>query len=183
MTGLPHHQLHQEVQDAKVAFCDRCGGALALRPVAPEGKSHLVCGRCGFIAYQNPKVVACAIPERGGRIYLIKRGIEPGLGKWTFPGGYVDLGEPVTEAALREIREEINLKIVLDGLVGVYSYPGVASVIVVYRATVPDGEPEPTPGIEVQAVKAYAPEDIPWHDLAFKSTTEALHAWLKGVSG
>ena len=161
-----------------MAFCDRCGGALTPRSVAPEGKTHLVCERCGFIAYQNPKVVACAIPERGGRIYLIKRGIEPGLGKWTFPGGYVDLGESVTEAALREVREEIHLEIVLDGLVGVYSYPGVASVIVVYRATVPDGVPEPTPGIEVQAVRAYAPADIPWNDLAFKSTTEALRDWL-----
>lgn len=164
-----------------MAFCDRCGGPLRIRVVAPEGKRHLVCGTCGFIAYQNPKVVACAIPERNGRIYLIKRGIEPGLGKWTFPGGYVDLGEPVTEAALREIREEIHLKIVLDGLMGVYSYAGAASVIIVYRATVPESEPEPTPGIEVQEVRAYAPGEIPWHDLAFISTTEALRDWLKGV--
>lgn len=178
MSDEPHHQFHQAAHDAAMAYCDRCGGPLASRAVAPEGKVHLVCPRCGYVAYQNPKVVACAIPERGGRIYLIKRGIEPGLGKWTFPGGYVDLGEPVTEAALREIREEIELNIVLAGLVGVYSYPGVASVIIVYRATVPDGEPEPKAGIEVQAVKAYAPEDIPWQDLAFKSTTEALRDWL-----
>lgn len=126
--------------------------------------------------YLNPKVVAGAIPVSNGRILLVRRNIEPSKGKWTFPGGFVDWGESVQAAALREALEETGLTIVLDGLVGVYSYPGVPVVIVVYRAKVIGGRF--IPNHEIAELAWVTPEEIPWEDLAFPSTRDALKDWL-----
>jgi ADP-ribose pyrophosphatase YjhB (NUDIX family) len=125
----------------------------------------------------NPKVVAGAVPKQEGRIWLVRRSIEPSWGSWTFPGGYVDLGEQVSDAAIRETYEETLLKIRLDGLLNVYSYANVGIVLVVYRATVIGGVPGVTP--ESQEVKSFAFEDIPWTRLAFPSTRDALSDYVK----
>ncbi|HWN54863.1 MAG TPA: NUDIX domain-containing protein, partial [Methylomirabilota bacterium] len=99
-------------------------------------------------------------------------------GKWTYPGGFVDWGEAVEAAAVRETREETGLEVELDGLLGVYSYPGTPIVIVVYRARVIGGEVRTC--WENDCVEWVAPDDIPWEQLAFPSTTEALRAFLNG---
>ena len=78
---------------------------------------------CGFVFYLHPKLVAITIPVRDGRVLLTRRAIEPALGLWTFPGGYVDWGEDLVTAAQREMREEVGLDLAPDGLVGIYSYP------------------------------------------------------------
>jgi len=106
----------------------------ATEPVRP------VCTRCGFVFYLDPKIaVGTIIRTESGRIVLVRRAIEPGYGKWVFPGGYVDRGEPLTSAAIREAREECGLEVRLDSLVNIYSYPGRAPVIVVYAATAISG--------------------------------------------
>ena len=113
------------------------------------------------------------------RLVLVRRAIEPGYGKWVFPGGYVDRGEPLTVAAIREAREECGLDVRLDGLVNVYSYPGRAPVIVVYAATAIGGRLEvDDEGLEAAEVK---PNAIPWDELAFRSTHEALRDYLAGL--
>ncbi len=162
-------------------FCPLCGGGLARQVVPPDGRPEAVCGRCGFVFYLNPKLVACTLPCRDGRVLLIRRAHEPARGKWTFPGGFVDWGEAVAAAARRETREEVSVEVRLDGLHGVYSYPGVPVVIVVYLATITAGEPAAGP--EVLETALVSPAEIPWDELAFPSTADALRDWVASLSG
>ena len=104
-------------------FCPKCGRELALRSLKDGEPPRLVCVGCDFVFYLDPKVAACTICMVDGGVVLLKRAIEPALGKWVFPGGFVDRGEPVHEAAVRETLEEVNLKVSLTGILDVYSFP------------------------------------------------------------
>ena len=110
---------------------------------------------------------------------LVRRAIEPGYGRWVFPGGYVDRGEVVSVAAVREAREEAGLEIRLDGLVSIYSYAGRAPVIIVYAATPTGGELQHDD--ESLEIRTFTEADIPWDELAFRSTREALRDYYAGV--
>jgi ADP-ribose pyrophosphatase YjhB (NUDIX family) len=178
MHDRSHHQWLQHPADSGWAkFCPRCGVRLEERYLESEHHIRKICPGCDFIFYLNPKVVAAAVPRQDERIWLVRRNIEPSWGSWTFPGGYVDLGECVSDAAVRETFEETMLKVKLDGLLNVYSYADVGVVLVVYRATVIGGAAETTP--ESQEVRAFRLDDIPWQKLAFPSTREALVDYLK----
>lgn len=170
----PHSHLLLTPEAAR--FCPLCGGPLVRGPVPPEGRPELICTVCAFVFYLNHKVVAGTIPVEDGRVLLTRRAIHPGYGKWTFPGGFVDWGEPVEAAAVRETFEETGLRVALDGLVGVYSYPGTALVIVVYQASVTGGTL--TGCHENDRVEWVPPADIPWEELAFPSTQAALRDFL-----
>jgi ADP-ribose pyrophosphatase YjhB (NUDIX family) len=158
-----------------VRFCPLCGASLAREPVPPDQREQWVCSACRFVVYLNPKVVAGTIPEQDGRVLLTRRSINPGRGLWTFPGGFVDYGETATDAAVRETLEETGLSVELTGLHNVYSFAG-GPIIVVYRARVTGGTL--TPCDENDALEWVKPEDIPWDDLAFPSTREALREWI-----
>ena len=108
---------------------------------------------------------------------LLKRSIEPALGKWVFPGGFVDRGEAVPEAAVRETHEEVGLRVALTGVLDVYSFPQYEVVVVVYAAEVVGGSLEAKD--ECLDARAFAPETIPWDDLAFDSTRAALKDYLR----
>jgi len=164
-----------------VRFCPLCGGGLERRPVGPDRKIEMVCARCEFIYYLNQKVVAGTIPLEGDCILLTRRAIHPAHGKWTFPGGYVDWGETVEAAALRETWEETGLTVELGGLIGVYSYPAAPVVIVVYGARVLEGTL--TLCHENDRLEWVAPADIPWPELAFPSTEAALRDFLPRWAG
>jgi len=161
------------------SHCPMCGGDLEPRSLRPHEPERLVCVRCGFIFYLDPKVaVGTIIRDERNHLLFLRRAIEPGYGRWVFPGGYVDRGEEVHVAALREAREEAGLEIRLDYLINVYSYPGRAPVIIVYAATVVSGDllwdDESLEG------RFFAPEEIPWDELAFRSTYQALREYLGG---
>jgi ADP-ribose pyrophosphatase YjhB (NUDIX family) len=158
-----------------VRFCPLCGALLAREAVPPDQREQAVCSRCRFVFYLNPKVVAGTIPEQDGRVLLTRRSINPGRGLWTYPGGFVDYGETVSDAAVRETLEETGLHVELSSLLNVYSLPG-APVIVVYRARVTGGTL--TPCAENDLLEWVAPAAIPWEALAFPSTREALREWL-----
>mgnify|MGYP001141998994 CR=1 FL=1 len=165
------------VHDAPFRFCPPCGGPLESRLLKGDDRPRLVCGACGFIFYLDPKLaVGTVIADDRKQIVLIKRASEPGYGKWVFPGGYVDRGEEVQHAAVREAREETGLDVRLDRLINIYSYTGHTPVIVVYAATMTGGSLAcDDEGLEA---KFFAPEAIPWDELAFRSTDEALREFL-----
>ena len=155
----------------RARFCPRCGQAATV-----DYPRSISCPHCGYGAYYNPKPVAAAIPvTTAGEIVLLKRGFDPGKDLWTFPGGFVDLGETVEEAARREAREEIEADVELGDLVGVYSRPDERVVLIVFVAKIAE-EPRTTP--EALQVEAFAPDEIPWQELAFWSTTNALKDFL-----
>lgn len=141
----------------------------------------MVCPACEFVYYIDQKVVAGTLPIQDGRILLTRRAIHPAYGKWTFPGGYVDWGESVDAAALRETWEETGLTVELRGLVGVYSYEKSPVVIVVYEARVRGGTL--TLCHENDRLEWVTPAEIPWKELAFPSTVEALRDFLARPGG
>ena len=164
-----HEALNPALAEAR--FCPRCAA-----PATIDYPRSISCAQCGYGAYYNPKPVACAIPvDHAGRLLLLRRGFAPGKDLWTFPGGFVDLGETVEQAARREVLEELQIEIELGALVGVYSRATDRVMLVVYAATAL-GEPRPTP--EAPEIAAFAPEEIPWDRLAFWSTERALKDFL-----
>ena len=116
------------------------------------------------------------VTEPGGQILLIRRAIEPAYGLWTFPGGYMDLGETTASAAAREVFEETSVSVRVTGLLGVYSYLGDGVVVVVHRAEAERTEPVPCP--ECLEAVWQAPEQLPWGQLAFQSTRDAFSEFL-----
>jgi 8-oxo-dGTP diphosphatase len=160
-------------------FCPRCGAPLERRRLKATEPERLVCtgASCGFIFYLDPKIaVGTIITLPSGGLVLCRRAIDPGYGKWVFPGGYVDRGETLTAAAVREAREECGLDVRLDGLVNIYSYEGRTPVIVVYAATALSG----TLMHDDEQLEAaeFTRETIPWTELAFRSTEEGLRDYF-----
>jgi len=160
-------------------FCPVCGSPFEPRVLRTGEPARLVCtsSGCGFVFYLDPKVAVGTVITRPNRdIVLVKRAIEPGYGKWVFPGGYVDRGEEVTLAAIREAREEAGLEVRLDRLIGIYSYAGRTPIIIVYAATLAGGELV----VDEEGLEArwFAPTALPWDELAFLSTREALRDFL-----
>ena len=133
-------------------FCPRCSAPLELRNI--EGKDRPVCPQCSRIVYHDPKVTASAVVERGRKVRMVRRGVEPGLGLWSLPGGYVDRGEVVERAAEREVLEETGLKVAVTGLVGVFSEPGDPVILVTYDSRIEGGLLKP--GSEVQEVDFFS---------------------------
>lgn len=158
-------------------FCPVCGGSLRLSNLKSQEPGRLVCSACHFIFYQDPKVVACAIVEMGERIILLKRAMDPQKGKWVIPGGYVDRGEEVPHAAVRETIEECGLTVEIKTLLGVYSYKDRIPVVVVYLAGYVSGDL--MVGDESVDARVFRQEEIPWEELAFQSTTDALRDYYK----
>jgi 8-oxo-dGTP diphosphatase len=171
--------MHSHPHDPPYRFCPVCGAPLEPRVLKASEPKRLVCTSpaCGFVFYLDPKIaVGTVIRMPDQKIVLVRRAIEPGYGKWVFPGGYVDRGEEITLAAIREAREESGLDVRLDHLINIYSYAGRAPIVVVYAATSVGGAlAVDDEGLEAQA---FAPALIPWDELAFRSTREALRDYL-----
>jgi ADP-ribose pyrophosphatase YjhB (NUDIX family) len=157
-------------------FCACCAGELEPRLLKEGEPRRLVCRECNFVFYLDPKVAACTISMVDGGIVLLRRAIEPALGKWVFPGGFVDRGEPVGEAAVRETLEEANLRVALTGILDAYSFPDSEVVVIVYAAEVLEGVPEARD--ESLEVRLFRPEEVPWEELAFPSTRAALRDYI-----
>lgn len=180
MASPIHPAFHPHDDSHAYRFCPRCGGTLERRALKAGEPDRPVCTQCGFVFYIDPKVaVGTIITTDAGGLVLVRRAIEPGYGLWVFPGGYVDRGEPLTVAAVREAREECGLDVRLDALVNIYSYAGRAPIIVVYAATAMGGELcSDDECLETAVVDA---SNIPWNDLAFRSTHDGLRDYLNGL--
>ena len=158
-------------------FCPKCGANLEQRLLKEGEPERLVCTDCGFVFYLDPKVAAGVLFRYQGRIVLLRRALEPRRGKWVFPGGYVDRGEPVETAARREVLEESGVEVETRGLLGVYSIENWPVVIIVYEGEYVRGQP--VAGDESLELGLFDPSEIPWDELGFPTTRMALRDYLR----
>lgn len=157
-------------------YCSNCGHRVALRIPAGDNRERFVCAHCSAIHYQNPKMVVGAIPEWDDKILLCRRAIEPRLGFWTLPAGFMENGESTAAAAARETLEEANARVEIGDLFAMLSVPHVDQVHVFYRATLMDLEF--SAGTESLEVALYAERDIPWRELAFRTISTTLRHYF-----
>ena len=145
----------------------------------PDGdnRERLVCDDCGYILYDNPKIVVGAICTWEDRILLCRRAIEPRTGFWTMPAGFLELQESCEEGACREAWEEARARLDIDCLLAVYSIPRISQVQIIYRARLLT--PEVSAGPESQAVGLFRWEEIPWDELAFPSVHWSLRQFYE----
>jgi ADP-ribose pyrophosphatase YjhB (NUDIX family) len=163
---------------AVVNFCSRCGEQLTHGPIPNETRDRLACTRCGFIAYLNPRLVVSTLPVTAdGRLVLIRRGIEPGHGMWAQPGGFLEIDETAHEGAVRETLEETGYIVDPDEVIGVYTRPQAAVVVLAWEARVVGGAP--TTSAESLEVQSFAADEIPWEKLAFQTTVWAIRDWVR----
>jgi ADP-ribose pyrophosphatase YjhB (NUDIX family) len=162
---------------ATLNHCTRCGAALRFGTVDDEDRERLACPACGLVAYVNPRLVVTTLPITDrGEVVLLRRGIEPGYGSWAQPGGFLEVDETVTEAAIRETLEETGLIVEPGEIVGLYSRLEAAIVVLAFEARIVGGEAHETP--EAIEIAAFAPGAIPWPGIAFKTTVWALRDWV-----
>ncbi len=157
-------------------YCQRCASAMHL--LQRDSRLRPICASCGFILWVDPKIAVAVVVEIDGRVLLQQRAIDPGAGLWTFPGGFVDRGEELQAAAIREAREEVGLHVTNLQQIGVYSEPGETVVLIAYaaKADASDGAPH-IADRESTAVATFAPDDLP--PLAFSRNQQVLHDWLR----
>ena len=151
----------------------------------PEGDDipRNICDTCGFVAYENPKIVVGSVVRHEGRILLCRRAIEPRSGYWTIPAGFLEIGETTQAGALRESREEAGVEPVIERLLAVYELVHVEQVMLVYSGHLQG--PELAAGVESLEVRLFAWDEIPWDELAFPTVRWALryHQEVAGQAG
>ena len=157
----------------QIHYCQRCGSGVAEQ--LHQDRMRPVCTSCGTVVFLDPKVVAGVIAAVDGRVVMVRRNMEPGIGRWTFPAGYVDRGESVEEAAVREMVEESGLKVRISGLLGVYSRAGEAIVLIVYSGDVTGGTLAAGP--EAREAGLFDPRELP--PLAFERDTAIMADWMR----
>ena len=158
-------------------FCPQCGGPLERRLLKAGEPERLVCRACGFVFYIDPKLAVIALVPLNGGLVMVRRGIDPGYGLWVVPGGFVDVGELVEEAVVREILEETHLSVRVERLLNIYSFRDSPTVVVAYITQYLAGEL--AAGDETLEARVFTPESIPWNEIPFRSTRAALTEYLK----
>ncbi len=157
-------------------FCNACGSPLTQRIPEGDNVTRHVCSVCETVHYQNPLVVVGCVPEHEGKILLCKRAIEPRLGYWTVPAGFMEIGETLEAGAAREAEEEALANVEIRDLMAVINVPHARQVHVMFRGTLVGGRYGV--GHESLEVELVDPEDIPWAEIAFPSVTFTLERYL-----
>ncbi len=148
-------------------------GPIHLKVPPDDTIERLTCNECGFINYINPKVIVGAVCTWGNKFLLCKRAIEPRIGFWTMPAGFMEEGETSLEGAKREAWEEAGANIEVNELIGIYNIARLSQVHLIYRAKLIDNKVNAGP--ESQEVRFFSWDDIPWIELAFPSVHWALN--------
>lgn len=166
-------------------YCSDCGSTVSLRIPAGDSQTRHVCDHCGAIHYLNPKIVVGALAEWGDEILMCRRAIEPRLGFWTLPAGFMENGETTAQGALRETLEEACARIELGPMFSFINVPQISQVHIIYRARLLDLDFGP--GEESMEVVLMKEEHIPWEDLAFRTIALTLRHYFedrrRGVFG
>ena len=157
--------------DVNRKYCHWCGCALVIKALNESDKHY--CDNCDRFIFEDPKLAVVVLASKKDKLLLVKRAIEPKLGKWSFPSGYVDLGESVESAALREVKEETGMEIKINFLVGVYSSSTRPLVLLAYGAEVSGGNVKLNH--EVLDVEYFSPNSLP--DMPFPHDDEILKDW------
>jgi len=157
-------------------FCSQCGKPVELRIPPGDHLPRFVCPHCGTIHYENPRIIAGCVPNHEGRVLLCRRAIEPRLGYWTFPAGFMENGETVQQAATRESLEEARAQVQIGSLLAIVHVFEARQVHIFFRATLPRAEFGIAP--ESLEVGLFAQTDIPWTEIAFPSIEFALRKYF-----
>ena len=161
-------------------YCSHCGASVSQKVPPGDNLPRHVCNQCEEIHYHNPKIVAGCIPEWEDQILLCRRAIEPRLGLWTFPAGFMELGESTEEAAIRETKEEAQADVEISGLYAVLSLPHIGQVYLVFRGRML--APTFEAGTESLEVRLFSLSTIPWEQIAFPVVREALRRYVDDVA-
>ena len=158
-------------------FCSKCGSRV--KKAMPDGddRERHICESCGKVHYRNPTMVVACIPEWGDRILLARRAIEPRRGYWTIPGGFLELGETVSEGAARETLEEAGARVEIVQLYTVFNLTRYGQVYLIFRARLLDDRWRP--GEESLELALFEEKDIPWPDMAFSVVSESLKMYFR----
>ena len=160
-----------------IKHCKQCGTAVVMRlPDDGDTRERAVCPACHTVHYENPLNVVGTIPVWKDQVLLCKRNIEPRLGKWTLPAGFMELGETVAEGAARETREEAGAQIEMLNLFSIMNVVRVGQVHFFYLARLTS--PEFDPGHETQEARLFAEHEIPWDEIAFRTVRETLRCFF-----
>ena len=160
-------------------FCPLCGGQLANRLLKVGDPERLVCTACGYVYYIDPKLAVLALVPYGEGLVMVRRAIEPGYGLWVVPGGFVDMGEKVEDAVVRETLEEASLNVRVVRLLNVHSYLHSRTVVLSFITEYLSGEL--AAGDEELEARVFSREEIPWEQIPFRSTKDALREYLELV--
>ena len=158
-------------------YCANCGAPVELRIPAGDDRERYTCSACGRIHYQNPKLVVGCLAEFDDRILLCRRAIQPRLGLWTLPAGFMENGETVEEAAVRETAEEANARVEILSLFSLVSLPHISQVYLLFRGQLLDEDFGP--GHETLEVRLFREQNIPWDALAFPSIAHTLERYFE----
>lgn len=158
-------------------FCPRCGAPLAEKTAF--GRTRRVCRWCHFIQFRDPKVAVGAVISDGARVLLVRRAMDPQIGRWALPAGYMDFDEEPEAALAREITEETGLSVRVLGIAGIVPLAGwrdKRGIMIVYDAQPIAGEARA--GDDVSEARWFAPGEVPWPEIAFETTGDFLRAWI-----
>jgi ADP-ribose pyrophosphatase YjhB (NUDIX family) len=168
------------VSTFEIKFCTHCGSAVRLEIPDGDNRCRHVCGVCGRIQYVNPRIVVGAVCVWDGRILMCRRAIEPRIGFWTIPTGFLEVGESAEEGAAREVLEEACAAVDIEGLLGAYSVPHIGQVHLMFHGRM--RTPDHAAGSESLETMLVVWEEIPWADLAFPSVDWALKRYQDSLS-
>ena len=160
-----------------IKFCKNCGNTVVYRlPDDGDTKERAICTVCHTVHYENPLMVVGTLPVWGDQVLLCKRNIEPRMGKWTLPAGFMELNETAPEGAARETTEEAGATFEMQELFTVLSVPRIGQVHLFYRAKLLSDQFDP--GFETMEARLFDEQDIPWDDLAFRTVKLTLERFF-----
>lgn len=153
-------------------FCSHCAHPVVLKVPADDTRERFVCEQCGTIHYENPRNVVGSIPVWGEQVLLCRRAIEPRLGYWTLPAGFMEIGENTAEGAQRETLEEAGAEVIMGELFSMLSVPHVHQIHLFYLAQMTSADF--AAGVESLEVKLFSEAEIPWDEIAFPTVRHTL---------